>query len=328
MNELVERYVHQVGRHVPPKERAEIEAELRSQIQDQLDDRFGGSPTQADVVAVLTELGDPRKMAVSYGGERYLIGPDLYPYMMGVLRYGWLLVPEIVIFLTVFGAMVSSQQTSVIGLLIESLVSAAQATLIFSAVVVLIFAIIQHSGEKLDDMKKAFNPLELPEVDEPGSVDRFEAAFGIAIGTFLALVSLYWLRVGGLTLRFDLNNPGDVIPVPVHWLFLLIITTIVMVILHLLALRRSRWSIALWLSQGVLELIGAFGVYFVFLRPLFERLSVAVPGLFNIPLFDRSPEIIAASMAIITLLDKGSKLVKLMNYRRGSAAPITVRNGG
>ena len=45
MTELIERYVHQVGRYLPPKERAEIEAELRSQIQDQLDDRYAGSPT-------------------------------------------------------------------------------------------------------------------------------------------------------------------------------------------------------------------------------------------------------------------------------------------
>ena len=29
MSELIERYVHQVGRYVAPKERVEIEAELR-----------------------------------------------------------------------------------------------------------------------------------------------------------------------------------------------------------------------------------------------------------------------------------------------------------
>ena len=106
MTELVERYVHQVGRYLPPKERAEIEAELRSQIEDQLDDRFGGSPSPAEVALVLKELGEPRRMAASYGSEQYLVGPDLYPYMMGVLRYGWVLVPAIVVFLTLFGAIV------------------------------------------------------------------------------------------------------------------------------------------------------------------------------------------------------------------------------
>lgn len=328
MTELVERYVHQVGRYLPPKERAEIEAELRSQIEDQLDDRFGGSPSPAEVALVLKELGEPRRMAASYGSEQYLVGPDLYPYMMGVLRYGWVLVPAIVVFLTVFGAIVSAAETTVIGLIIEALVSAVEAALIFSGVVVLIFAIVQHSGEQLEDTNKVFDPLELPEVDEPGSVDRFEAAFGIAIGILLALVSLYWLRVGGLTLRFDLSNPGDVIPVPVHWLLALIIMTILMVVLQVLALRRSRWSVSRLLAETVMELIGAFCMYFVFFRPLYERLLETAPALLDIPLFDRSPEIVAALLAIITLLDKGSKLVRMLNYRRDAAAPITVKTGG
>lgn len=327
MSELVERYVHQVGRYLPPKERAEIEAELRSQIQDQLDDRFGGSPSQAEVATVLAELGDPRRMAASYGGQQYLIGPDLYPYMMLVLRHGWVLVPAIVVFLTVFEALVSPQESTLVGLVITSLLGALQTTLIFSAVVVLIFAAIQHSGVELEEKRKAFNPLDLPEVDEPGSVDRFETAFGIAAGTFLTLVSLYWLRVGGLTLRFDLSDPGEVIPIPVHWMLLLITTTSVMVILHLVALRRSRWSIGLWLTQTVLELIGAFGLYFVFFKPLYDRLIAAAPALLNIPLFDRSPEIVAAAVAIMTLVSSGSRLVRMLNYRRASAAPVVVRHG-
>ena len=57
MSDLVERYVHQVGRHVPQKERAEIQAELRSQILDQLDDRYEGAPTADNVADVLRELG-------------------------------------------------------------------------------------------------------------------------------------------------------------------------------------------------------------------------------------------------------------------------------
>ena len=56
MSELIERYVHRVGRYLPGQERAEIEAELRSQIQDQLEDRYEGAPTEADVVAVLGSL--------------------------------------------------------------------------------------------------------------------------------------------------------------------------------------------------------------------------------------------------------------------------------
>jgi len=323
MAELVERYVHQVGRYLPPKERAEIEAELRSQIQDQLDDRYEGSPSEADVASVLAEFGDPRQMAVSYSSQQYLVGPELYPFMMMVLRYGWLLVPAIVVFLNIFGALVSSQQNTLLGLLIETVIAALQATLIFSAVVVLFFAIMQHSGVELDDLddkEKAFNPLALPEVDDPGVVDRVEAAFGLAIGTIVVLVLLYWLQVGGLTLRFNLNDPGEVIPVSVLWLILLIIFVIGQVILQLLVLRRNRWSAGLLASQTLLEVFGVVCLYFAVLQPGFERLTT------NPPLTDL-PEIIAVSFAVITLLSKGTTLVRLWNYQ-SSTPPLKVKRNG
>ena len=50
MNDLVERYVNQVGRYLPGGERKEIQNELRSLIRDQLDDRYKASPTEDDVV--------------------------------------------------------------------------------------------------------------------------------------------------------------------------------------------------------------------------------------------------------------------------------------
>ena len=93
MTDLVERYVYKVGSYLPESEREEVQNELRSLIQDQLDDRFKGAPTQDDVVELLKEFGDPRQMAASYGREQYLIGPDLYPTMMYVLQRGWVWVP-------------------------------------------------------------------------------------------------------------------------------------------------------------------------------------------------------------------------------------------
>lgn len=328
MNELVERYVHQVGRYLPQKERAEIEAELRSQIQDQLDDRYGESPSPADVAAVLAEFGDPRKIAVSYGGEQYLVGPDLYPSMMMVLRHGWVLVPAIVVFLNVFGVLVSSQQTNLIGLFIETLIAVVQATLIFSAVVVLIFAILQHSGTELKAKEQPFNPLDLPQVDDPASVDRVETTFGAAFGTFVMLVFLYFANVGGLTLRFNLSDPGEVIPVPMVWMVLFIVTGCAQLILNLLVLHRNRWSVGLLLTQTILELFGIVCLYFVVFEPIYQRLIVAAPQLANVPFLSQGPEIIAASMAIVTLLGDGAKLIRLWNYRHQRTLPITIQTVG
>jgi hypothetical protein len=325
MTELVERYVHQVGRYLPPKERAEIEAELRSQIHDQLDDRYGESPSQADIAAVWAEFGHPHQMAASYNREQYLVGPDLYPYMMMVLRHGWLIVPTIAIFLNIFGALVSSWQGTLPDFFVETLIAILQATFIFSAVEVLIFAIIQRIGSEFDEKEEAFDPLRLPKVDDPHTVDRFEAETGIVIGALTTAVLLYFLRVGGLTLRFNLSDPGDVIPVPMVWLILMISAVVAMLILHMLVLRRNRWSAAMWLTETILEVFGMVCLYFTVYEPLLGRIVATVPSLAKVPVIDSIPESIVILTAVITLVARGSKLLGLLNYRNNSTPFLLVK---
>ncbi len=326
MTDLIERYVHQVGRYLPQDERADIEAELRSQIQDQLDDRYDGSPSQADVAAVLAELGDPRRMAASYHPEQYLVGPALYPFMAMIVRHGWIIIPTIVIFLNIFGALISSQPISLFDLFIETLLAVLQTTLIFFAVVVLIFAIIQRISAELDKNEATFNPLDLPKVDDPFIVDRIEAAFGLVIGTFTALALLYFLRVGGLTLQFNLNNPGEVIPVPVIWLILLICAVIAMLVLHVMVLRRNRWNSTLWLTETLLEVFGMICLYFVLYEPLLERIVTAVPTIGQIAFIESVPETFVIITAVITLVGRGNRLVRLWNYGSGTTT-LKVKNG-
>jgi hypothetical protein len=325
MTDLVERYVHQVGRYLPPKERAEIEAELRSQIQDQLEDRYAASPSPEEVASVLAEFGHPYKMAASYSSEKYLVGPALYPYLMLVLRYVLLLVPATVVFLNLFGALISPPQSSVFGWLIETVIAVVQATLMFSAVVVLFFAAIQHSYLKIDEKEVVFNPLDLPKVDDPFVVDRFEAVAGVALGTIFLLIFVYFLSVGGLTLRFNLNDPGTVIPVPIHWLILLILTVASEIIMHLLVLRRKRWNVALWTVETVLEVFGGVCLYFVLFKPIFERMVADNPSLIDLPVIGSVPEIIAVGFALITLLSRGGRLVRLLTYANDSASSVPVK---
>jgi hypothetical protein len=318
MSELISRYVHQVGLYVRPKERAEIEAELRSQIQDQLDDRYDSSPTQADIVALLKHLGDPRTMAASYGGEQYLVGPELYPFMMTVLRFGLPLVPSVVVIANIVGAALSPEGGDWIGLLFGSIFTAAQAALIFLAAVVIFFAILQHSGEELRAAaKNEFNPLELPAVDDPSAVDRFEAGVGIAIGTLIGIAILYYLQVGGLTLRFNLSDPGEVLPVPTAWLVVLLFTTFGGVFMTLWALIRRRWTLGTWLVQMALDLTGAVGLYFALYIPLLERIKQTVPELAERLPVDQLPAAITLIMVVMMVLGGGAKLIRLWQQRQG-----------
>ena len=77
---LIDKYIAEVGKHLPRKQRADIEAEIRSTLEDMLEERNQAEASnEAQVIELLKEYGEPRKVAESYIGPRYLIGPRLYP---------------------------------------------------------------------------------------------------------------------------------------------------------------------------------------------------------------------------------------------------------
>ncbi len=89
MENLVDKYVFEVGQRLPKKNRADIEAEIRSLIQDTLESRSQSTGRPVDetlAVEVLKEFGPPEKMAEAYQPTRYLIGPRLFPSFILVMR--------------------------------------------------------------------------------------------------------------------------------------------------------------------------------------------------------------------------------------------------
>jgi hypothetical protein len=86
---ILDRYIEEVGKHLPRKNRSDIQKEIRSTIEDMLEDRAAqnGRPLDDSLVQeVLKEYGAPSKVAASYLPVRYLIGPRMYPFFTLVLR--------------------------------------------------------------------------------------------------------------------------------------------------------------------------------------------------------------------------------------------------
>ena len=81
--DLIDKYLAEVGKHLPRRQRADIEAEIRSTLEDMLEERKTHPDTEhaAAVLELLKEYGEPRKVAESYIGPRYIVGPRLYPQM-------------------------------------------------------------------------------------------------------------------------------------------------------------------------------------------------------------------------------------------------------
>ncbi|MEZ4517866.1 MAG: hypothetical protein R3C44_13975 [Chloroflexota bacterium] len=143
-----------------------------------------------------------------------------------------------------------------------------------------------------------------------------------------SLILTYFLKVGGLTLRFNPSSPGDVLAVPTNWLIVVILTTAGMVIINGLALRRKRWSVGLLLSELVLDVLGAVASYYVFFLPIFGWLFETVPWLTNLPFADHAPLITAVVLGSLSVLDTLTKLFKVVFAGRRDMPSISFQAEG
>lgn len=92
--ELLNRYLEAVRRHLPWRRQDDIIAELRANLESQLEDKeaeVGRKMTDAEMEAWLKQFGSPLQVAARYQPEQYLIGPALFPTYRYVLRLvvGW-----------------------------------------------------------------------------------------------------------------------------------------------------------------------------------------------------------------------------------------------
>src|SRR5687768_4621552 len=149
--ELIDRYVQEVGQNLPANLRQEIVTELRSLLEDTVEDRAARTGQKANeelVVAVLEEFGPPEKVAASYAPpNQYLIGPKLYPVFAKIVKV--ILVLLFILFaLNVAGMVSDSSATSLPVRLLNSTASFFDSVFMLLGVTVLIFAIIERLESK------------------------------------------------------------------------------------------------------------------------------------------------------------------------------------
>lgn len=185
--ELIERYIYAVTRKTPIDQREDVADELRASIEDALDER--GSRSKKDIKAVLTELGNPVALAQKYSsGERYLIGPLLYPFYIRTLRFTF----AIGIPIALFGGVISQIVQNVgifefISTVIWILLTASFHMLFW---VSLVFAIFQKANVSEKDLASgdAWTPDMLPPVQTNRQIPAGEAIGDIVWYGFIALL--------------------------------------------------------------------------------------------------------------------------------------------
>ncbi|MDR1706055.1 MAG: hypothetical protein LBS19_15420 [Clostridiales bacterium] len=116
MEQLIERYIYDVTRRLPEREREEVRLELMSSISDMLPE----NPDGQAVAAVLTELGAPSKLAEKYRQEpRYLISPRMYDLYLSVLKKVTVVMGIVFMCVAVIDEVLSTRVSSENGFIID-----------------------------------------------------------------------------------------------------------------------------------------------------------------------------------------------------------------
>ena len=205
---LLDRYVHEVGRFLPRKNKSDIQAELRSSLVDSMEDRFGAEPSDAEVEEVLKEFGSPREVAASYHPQgQYLVGPTLYPLfrlvativvaaVLGAQALAW--------GISVFVAEGAFQPIEMLAGMFNSIPAAL-------GWVLLVFMVLQYFGAKPELDEEPWEPKALPEINPEEDVKRVELAVGLVFNILiLVLISAFPQWIGFIT-----TPGGEFYPNPV-----------------------------------------------------------------------------------------------------------------
>ena len=264
---LIDRYVAEVGRRlILIKGRKDIENELRSTLEDMLEDRAQKAGRPADEVMeieLLKEYGAPDKVAATYNPHPYLIGPRMFPFFTMILKI--VLFALTIAFVVITGIQIinlspvtGSELLKAIGQGLLGIVSAAISAF---GNIVLIFAIIERfapASEFKMDEEKEWDPASLVKEPEPEDVKPWEPILAIVF-TFIVL-SIFNFNPQWLSLNYGGNNMcfigfGDFVAgqkgsIPLlsdaffRWLPLINIAWVAEIILNGMLLRAGRWDLS------------------------------------------------------------------------------------
>lgn len=314
---LTDRYVAATLRTIPEDRRGDLEQELRASIADAVDAKVdsGDDPETAET-AVLTDLGDPDRLAAGLAGRPLqLIGPGLY------LDW-WRLLTTLLWIAPVPGAVVLTVglvEGDAVGSAIWSGIwTTASVALQIAFWTTLVFAILERTGhDRAGPLTGPWTVDRLPEARAPRDV---------SLGDTVASVGLLALVVAGvfLQLRFSgFTTPdGDTIPVldpglwPA-WIAGFLVIVAVDVVVAIVTYARGRWTVGLAALNTVTAV--AFAVPAVWLathdrlvNPAFLEVSRGDTLLWLVP-------VIVATIVVVSVWDVADGWVKALRHRRAAA---------
>ena len=259
---LTDRYVHAVTGSVPERQRKEVGDELRTLIADQVDALTdAGEPRNRAEESVLTELGDPARLAASYADRPlHLIGPRFYLAWQRLLKLLLCIIPPLAGAGVAIGEVISGAG---IGDVLGSVLSTVLSVIVgITFWVTLVFAILERTGVPTEEAGiTAWTLKDLPEPADTGA-GIGELVASITLASLLAF-ALIWDHVHGLALIdgewMQVLNPALWPAWTIGLLALLLLDVVIAVLVY----ANRGWSYGLATANAVLA--AAFAIPAVWL---------------------------------------------------------------
>ncbi len=234
---LIESYLDEVSRYLPARQRGDIVTELRVSLEDQAQDLAGDAePGPEHEKAAINQMGHPLQVASGYQGQRYLIGPELFPSFLVALKTVAIIVVLVQFALLLTSYVTVGNTTSLVGLFKGLLEMVVWATITVTGV----FVAIEYSGERLNWYKDWTADSLKPTTGSP--VDNGQLITNlITEGAFLLwwndiLVLQNWIPGGREVLWVTLTDTWT----PLFWPLNVLVGA--WFLLHAFVLYRGLWQ--------------------------------------------------------------------------------------
>jgi len=190
--DLLSRYVIDIGRRLPGRNRKEISREIESTILDMLEDSYEGPSDDGQTQAlkiILEDMGHPAKIARSYMKEKYVIGPMIYPFFKKIWAILWIVISVALAARLVFILMEKVNEQVIFGFLGTAL----NAYIISFGMLVMIFFIMEklNTFDEIHEDEKRWLTSDLPVVENGIVKVGEEIASIVALVVAIAVFNLY-----------------------------------------------------------------------------------------------------------------------------------------
>lgn len=187
---LVDRYVYDVTRQLPEKQRDDVARELKTEILEMVDgEAKGKKPTKKHEYDVLLRLGRPSQLADSYRDRpRYVIGPEYYESYVELLKTLLVVVLPIIAFLTFTTQLMVSRDSIVVNFIQAAGASFEVGLHIFFWTTAIFFVLDKTLAGTRYREEKEWTPDALPKMPPKQEISRAESYFGIA-WSLLAIIA-------------------------------------------------------------------------------------------------------------------------------------------